>query len=166
MKLINKPKEIVVTHVKNILDFILKKIVHWNPNHCFKIEWDKIHRENLKLREEGLQYKKEANTQYNKLIPIYEMNYIKSKWDKYCQNEKAYKNIKETILQENRLEELKKDFNNALQNKEYIVKYGHHKSTSLDLSTCKRIIDEIENLYNDYGTKDYVKLYKQYEITK
>ena len=148
-------------YTNKILDYFLKIIVYYNPNHCFKREWEEIENKNNKIKKKAEEYVKEADKKYEELRPIYDMVYTKSIYDKYCAEEALYKNIYEDILFKQvvngemkmsvldvKLKGLKKAFEDALLKKEYIVRVGHHNSIKLDLSTCKKLIDDLEKINN------------------
>jgi hypothetical protein len=145
---------------QTILDIILIKVLSWNPNHCFKKEWLETEKKNKEYRLQGEKYFKEANNKYNDLQPIKDLSYNKELYYKFLTDEARYKTMFRLIIENNGLQEVKKDFDLALKENRYIVKIGLHKSIELDLSTCKRLVDDVEAVYKEYGTTDYVKLFK------
>jgi hypothetical protein len=145
---------------QTILDIILIKVLSWNPNHYFKKEWLETEKKNKEYRLQGEKYFKEANNKYNDLQPIKDLSYNKELYYKFLTDEARYKTMFRLIIENNGLQEVKKDFDLALKENRYIVKIGFHKSIELDLSTCKRLVDDVEAIYKEYGTTDYVKLFK------
>jgi hypothetical protein len=145
---------------QTILDITLIKVLSWNPNHCFKKEWLEIEKKNKEYLNNAEKYCKEANSKYKELQPIYDLYHQKELYYKYLTDEVKYKTIIRMVIEANELQEVKKNFDVALKENKYTVKIGHHKSIELDLSTCKRLIDDIEAIYKEYGTTDYVKLFK------
>lgn len=146
---------------QTILDIILIKVLSWNPNHCFKKEWLETEKKNKEYLNNAEKYFKEANAKYKELQPIYDLYYQKELYYKHLTNEVHYKDLVRYVISGNGLEGVKKGYNECLQETgKYTIKVGYHKSIELDLSTCKRLIDDIEAIYKEYGTTDYVKLFK------
>lgn len=145
---------------KTVLDIILIQLVKLNPNHCYKQDWEEQYKKADKYQKEGKQYFEQANKKYEDSKSTWNLHYTTDLFYKFKSSDATYKKLLNDIMSDNQLEEVKRRYKLVIEsNNEYIVKLGYHKSIDVDLSTCKRLIDDIEKLYTEHQTTDYVLLY-------